>query len=223
MLAHHVARAQGRDADLLAGPLGQLVVPIVDRGLGQIAPERLGHHLGHAQRGPAGSVLLEAMVGLHDLHVVVVAQHPRHVREDAEGHVDAHAHVGRDEDRGAAADAGELLALRGGEPGGADHRAPALPRGQPRVGQARLRHRELDEDAILAERRFRVGGDRDGEPAYPRDLPRVASERRVPGRLEGGHQPQLLVLLEQRDQTVAHPAGGAGDDDIRHDGRRISP
>ena len=43
------------------------------------------------------------------------------------------------------------------------------------------------------------------------------------GGFEGGHQAQLRILLEQGDQTVAHPAGGAGDDDIRHDQRRISP
>jgi len=163
------------------------------------------------------------MVGLDDLHVVVVAQHPRHVREDAEGHVDAHAHVGRDEDGDAPADDRELLALRGGEAGGADHRAAALPGHQPRVGQARLGHRELDEDAVLAEDRFRVGGDRDGEPAYSCGFARVPPEGRMAGRLEGSHQAQLLVLLEQGDQTVAHPAGGAGDDDIRHDERRISP
>ena len=111
----------------------------------------------------------------------------------------------------------------GGEAGGADHRAAALPGDQPRVGQARLRHRELDQDAILAEGRLRVGGDRDAEPAYSRRFARVPAERGVAGRLEGGHQAQLLVLLEQGDETVAHPAGGAGDDDIRHDERRISP
>jgi len=36
---------------------------------GQVAAERLGDHLGHAQRGAAGRVLLEAMVDLGDLHV----------------------------------------------------------------------------------------------------------------------------------------------------------
>jgi hypothetical protein len=45
----------------------------------------------------------------------------------------------------------------------------------------------------------------------------------MPGGLQRGDQAQLGLLLEQRDETASHAAGGAGDDDIRHDERRISP
>jgi hypothetical protein len=34
---------------------------------------------------------------------------------------------------------------------------------------------------------------------------------------------QFGFLSEQGDETASHPAGGAGDDHIRHTSRRISP
>ena len=147
-------------------------------------------------------------------------------REDAEGHVDAHAHVGREQDRRVLRPRPAISSRCAGvKPGGADHRArrrAARPGagapGSPPAPRTRSRMRSWPSA------RLRVGGDRDAEPADARDLPRVA--RRARGaRAPRGRPPGAgpCPLARQRDETVAHPAGGAGDDDVRHDGRSDQP
>ncbi len=50
----------------------------------------------------------------------------------------------------------------------------------------------------------------------------VLADRGVAGGLEGGGEAELLVVLQERDEAAPHPAGRAGDDDLRHGARRLS-
>src|SRR5262249_42782573 len=74
VLTDHVARALGEHGDLLARPFAGQSLTTVDGYLVEVASERLGHHLGHAEGGAAGRILLEAVMDLADLDVVIVAE-----------------------------------------------------------------------------------------------------------------------------------------------------
>src|SRR6266542_5209883 len=86
------------------------------------SPQRLGDHFRHLGRGAAGRILLETVMHLADLHVVVVSKETRHVREDTEGHIHPHAHIGRQQDGNLACQPLDLFPLCRRETRGADHR-----------------------------------------------------------------------------------------------------
>ena len=138
VLSDHVTRAQREDSDLLSRALARQAVPAVHGGLGEIAPEGLGDHLRHPQRRPARRVLLVAVMGFADLHVVVVAEQPGDVGQHAKRHVDGDAHVGREQDGRLLGETFDLVLLGAGEARRPDHRAPALAGEQSQMGEARL-------------------------------------------------------------------------------------
>ena len=84
MCSPTLAGAQRHHADLLARALARQSLAAVHADLAEVAAQRLGDDLGHADGGPAGRVLLEAVVGLRDLDVVVVAEGAGHEREQLE-------------------------------------------------------------------------------------------------------------------------------------------
>ena len=166
---------------------------------------------------PLGRVLLEAVVDLGDLDVVVVAEHPGHVGQHAKRHVDADAHVGREQDgRPSGRGAAISCALRRRNPVVPITARPPRRATDRRWLEARRGHRELDEDALPAEHALGIVGDGHPEPPTARHLAGVAPDGRVPGRLERGHQAQILPSCEERDEATAHAAGGAGDHDVSH-------
>src|SRR5213593_3142653 len=95
----HVAGPEGEDADLGLGALAGQALPAVDGDLIEIAPERGGHDLRHAERGAAGRVLLESVVDLGDLDVVLFAERLGHGGQELERDVGGDGHVGRHQDR----------------------------------------------------------------------------------------------------------------------------
>src|SRR5207245_1896755 len=112
VLTDDVSRAQREDADLLRRALARKTLPPVDRRLTELAAERLGDDLRHPRCGAARRVLLEAMVDLGDLDVVVIAERAGDDRQDLERERHADRHVGRQHDRGAPRQPGDLVALR---------------------------------------------------------------------------------------------------------------
>ena len=99
VLADDVAAADGLHADLFLGPLAADPFAVEVGHFVVVAPEGLGHHLTHADRGAGGGVLLQFVVRFDDLHVEIVAEDLCHIREDLEADVDADRHVGGQHDR----------------------------------------------------------------------------------------------------------------------------
>ena len=168
------------------------------RGLLQIAAQRLRDDLRHVLRGAARRVLLEPVMHLGDLDVVLVAQRLGHERQELERQRDGHRHVGRDHDRRATRERGDLLALGGGEAGGADHHRPRVLE----VRERAFRPREIDQH-IAARRLRRIGTYADGA--------RLRPGGRAAGNVERAAELELAIGEHRFDQRAAHPAVGAGD------------
>src|SRR5262249_26600250 len=98
VLSHYIAGSEREHADLRSCPLTGKPLTSIHGRLREIASQGFGDDFRQPQRSPARRILLEAVVSLRDLHVVVVAQHPRDVSKDAKSDVDGHAHVGGKED-----------------------------------------------------------------------------------------------------------------------------
>jgi hypothetical protein len=130
----------------------------------------------------------------------------------------ADGHVRRDQDRGVFREVGDLGALRGAEPGGADDRAGAGSGDELEMRERGFRHGELDQHPIACDLGRRVGADVDAGLADAGQLARVTPDRRVAGRLERGDQAQIGRIGQARDDPIAHPAGGPRDNDVRRRG-----
>ena len=101
------------------------------------------------------------VVHLDDLDVVAGTQPLRRRFDEREEHVDAHAHVGRIDDRDALRDRGEAILLRVGEPGGSHDGAGAVPCAGVDVGERSLGSREIDQHIGGTRRGIDVAGDDD--------------------------------------------------------------
>ncbi len=77
----------------------------------QVAAERAGHDFAHLQRGAGRRVDLVAVMRLDDLDVVAFRETLRGHLQQLHRHVDAHAHVGREHDRGVARQRRAMAAL----------------------------------------------------------------------------------------------------------------
>ena len=218
VLADDVPGAEGVDADLLLRALAREPLPAVHGHLVEIAPERPGDDLRHAQRGAARRVFLEPVVGLGDLDVVLVAERPGHGGEELERDVGGDGHVGRHDYCRPPRELADFRALGGGEAGRADHRPGTRLRDEPQVRERGIRDGELDQHAVARDQRGGVRLDRDAGLAHARELAGVAAERRMAGGLERSDQPEIGRVGEARDDATAHPAGGAGNNDTRRRG-----
>ncbi len=217
MLPDDVPGAEREDSDLALRALARQSLPAVDGHLVQLAPERGGHDLRHAERGAARRILLEAVVGLGDLDVVLVAERLRHGGEELERDIRRDRHVGREEDRRPAGELGDLGAVGRREAGRADHRPGARLRDEPEVLERGLGDGELDEHPVACDHSLGVPADRDADLPDAGELAGVASQRGVAGRLERGHEAQVGRVGEAGNDAIPHAPGRAGNDDI---GRR---
>ena len=77
VVADDIAGAHGGKADGLAVPRTGLALATVYRHLRQVATQGPGHHLAHAQGRARGGVDLVAVMGLVDLDIHFISQHPR--------------------------------------------------------------------------------------------------------------------------------------------------
>ena len=90
----------------------------IDPGLFQFPAQGVGDDLPQLDGGAAGGVFLQAVMGLDDLHVVAVAQHPGDVRHHLEHQVDPDAHVGGEHQVGPGGQGVNLGDLGRRKPGG---------------------------------------------------------------------------------------------------------
>ena len=164
---------------------------------------------GRARRG----VLLGAVVGLDDLHVVVGPQRARRVGDQLQHDVDADGVVGGVDDR----DAQRRDVQRGprvrAEAGRADDQPDALRGRRRRHRLGRAGGREVDPDVRLASRGHRVR-DQDAHRLAARDGPRVLADAGVAGPLGRRRQHGARPGGEHRPrQGASHASVGAQDRD----------
>src|SRR5690554_4671494 len=135
VVAYHVPGTNGFEADFLAGAFAGEAFAAVHCTLLQVAAEGVGNHFAHAQGGAGGGVFFVAVVGFDDFHVVVVAQGRRGGAQEVEDDVNAHAHVGGEDDRGGFGGQGELFFFGVGHAGGSDDQHLAVSAAEPGVFQ----------------------------------------------------------------------------------------
>src|SRR5690606_1196068 len=75
VIAHYVASAHSGKADGVAVACAGVTFTAIDGAVVQIASQCLRHHFTHAQGGAGRRIHLVAVMGFHDFHVHVVAQH----------------------------------------------------------------------------------------------------------------------------------------------------
>jgi len=129
VVSDDVAAAEGVDADLGLGAFAGDALAAVAEGLGaELA--LLKDDLEQAGGGAAGGVLLEAVVHLHDLGVVVVAQHGGGAAGEREEEVHADGVVARPDAADLSGLGEEVFFLLGGVAGGADDEGLAVLRAE---------------------------------------------------------------------------------------------
>jgi hypothetical protein len=146
VVADDVAAADGREADRRRIALAGHAFARIDGAVLEIAAERFGDHLTHLERRARRRVDLVAMVCFDDLDVVAGGQRLRGHLQQLEGHVDAHAHVGRHHDGDVPGGVRDLDLLRLAEAGGADDRLHAQFATGGQMGERSLGPREVDQD-----------------------------------------------------------------------------
>src|SRR5690606_13984361 len=123
----------------------------VDGDFLQIAPERIGHHLTHAQGGAGRRIDLVPVVRLDDLDVDLVAEHPRGGVQQLEAKIHANAEVGGEDDRDLLGRGSETLLLVHGKSSGADHHRLTSATADFQVLQGDRRVGEIDQHVELVE------------------------------------------------------------------------
>src|SRR5690554_6552595 len=126
VVTHHVPGTDSFETDFLAGALAGETFAAVHCALFEVAAQGVSHDFAHTQGGAGGGVFFVAVVGLDDFHVVVVAQSSRGGAQEVEDDVNAHAHVGGEDDRGGFGGQGELFFFSIGHAGGADNQHLAV-------------------------------------------------------------------------------------------------
>ena len=117
VLADDVTGADGKQRNLFFGPFTDDAFAAVDADFVQIAVQRVRHRTTQRQRRTARSILFEAMVGLDNLHVIIVAKYLGRLAKKRDEDIDAQARVGRKESRRAARESFDLGQLRRVESG----------------------------------------------------------------------------------------------------------
>ena len=217
VVADDIAAAQRREPDGSQLALAGHAFARVDRAVAERATGASRGRLAQRDRRAGWRVDLVPMMHLDDLDVVAGPQPLRGRFDEREEHVDAHAHVGRIDDRDALRDRGEAIPLRVGEPGGSDDGARAVPCAGVDVGERSLGSREIDQHIGGTRRRIDVAGDDDAGGATAA-FTRVVSDEWARVDIERRRQHELTVGQHRLDQRLAHAAAGAGDRDSRRHG-----
>lgn len=190
---------------MVSAPARRSALASVDRHFLEVPAERLGHHLAHAQGGAGRRIDLVPVMGLDDLDIHFIAQHPCRGIQKLQTKVHADAEVGSEDDRDILRRFGQQQLLVGAEAGGADdHRAARLAalldvlQGYGGMG-------EVDQDVELLADLAQIPGQRHADPAETGQLAgvrphqgaiRTIHRRRQPGGTAG--------LLNGLDQVLAH-------------------
>ena len=204
VLAHHIAAAQGREADIARAPRAgvALAAPLRDRVQIGAAPRR--RRPPEADGRARGRIHLVLVVDLEDFDVVFLAEQARHALDGREQRVHRHAHIGRIDDGQGLRRLRERGLLPGVEAGGADDMARAGRGRHRRMLDGRAGQGEFDRGLGRLEHRFRV-------IAYGDAAAEVAPERRMARRLAGRGELQIVGRPHEFHQQPAHAPAGSDD------------
>ncbi len=210
MVAHDVPGTHSREADGLARPRPGLAFATIDGNLLQIAPERLGHHLPHAQSGAGRRINLVPVMRLDDLDIHIVTQHARRGIQQLEAQIDANAEVGGEDDRDLSGRRDQALLLFRRKAGGTDHHGLA---GAPADLQVLQRHRrvsEVDQHVELVDSLADISRQRHAQPPDGGQFAGIGTHQGTVRPIDGsGQTGDAASLLHRLDQGLAHAPGGA--------------
>ena len=204
VLAHHIAAAQRRKADIAIPPRAGMALAAPLRDPVQIDAAPRCRSPAEAYRRAGRRIDLVLVMNLHDLDVVLVTQHRGNALDRGEQRVHGDAHIGRIDDRQVFRRLRERRFLPGVEAGGADDVARA----------GRGRHRGmLDRRAGQGEFDRCVGSleDRRRVTAYGDAAAEVAPERGMTRRLAGRDEFQVVRRPHEFHQQPAHAPAGSDD------------
>ena len=163
-------------------PARRSALASVDRHFLKVPAERLGYHLAHAQGGAGRRIDLVPVMGLDDLDIHFVAQHPCRGIQKLQAKVHADAEVGSEDDRDILRRLGQQQLLVGAEAGGADDHRPARLAALLDVLQGYGGMGEVDQDVELLADLAQVPGQRHADPAETGRSPASAPTRVLSGR-----------------------------------------
>ena len=178
----------------------------------EVAPKRLRCRVAQQQRGARRRVDLVPVMHLDDLHVVADAQELRALLDQAQEHVDAHAHIRRENDSNRFSEVGERALVGGRQAGRADHRrhAGAGTRGDMR--ERAFGPRKIDQYVGSGHRGGNVRRDFDAG-GRAEALTRVAAEKRTCRDIQRTGEHHVGFGERRFEQRLAHPAAGACDNE----------
>ncbi len=220
VVADEVAAAHRGEADGVVLAFAGDSFAAINCGLLEVAAQRLRHDFTHAQRRPGWRVHFMPVVGLEDFDVVALGERFRRDVEEPEHHIDADAEVRRHDDRDATRGVHDLLPLRVGEAGGADHQLHALLAARGDMGERAFRTRKIDEHVAVAQ----CGCDVIDNLHSTRDayeLACVLSNVRVPCLFESGTELHVEAAQHGLNQRPPHAARRARNRDLQFTGTHI--
>ena len=215
VLPDRIAPAQRHHADLGVTTGAGDALPGEPCVAVEVLALRLGDDSAQRQRGAARGVDLETVVHLDDLGVEAVPQYAGRVRHDLHQHVDADAHVRRDQHPALGRDPLGLRALLRAEAGRADGDAGALDGRGAQMGQGGVGQREVQRCRVRLRNRGVITGQRDTDRPDAGFFARVFAQGRVVGGLDRADEPRVGVLVNQAYEHLAHAARGPAHHDVR--------
>src|SRR5471030_3291349 len=205
MIAHHISTANSGEADGFSLAGTGVTFATIDRHLLQVATQRTGNHLTHAQRRTRRSVDLVTMVSLDYFNVRVITENASSHIEQFQRQVDPDAEIGGENDGNVLARLGQQLLLRSIQPSGADHHGLARLTAEGQVFQHDFRQGEVDQHIELFSHRLYMAGQWHANPPKRGQLTGVDANQRAAGTYDGRRQAgQRRALLHRFDQDLAH-------------------
>jgi hypothetical protein len=210
VLADHVAAAKGGEADRAFRARAGDAFARLDRALGEHPARTARGGLAEAESRAGRRIHLVPVMHLDDLDVVAGAELARGCLDQCEQHVDADAHVGREDHRNASSVLRERRLVLVGQAGRPDDGRSAVPCARRKVRESALRPSEVDQDVGSARRGVHVGTDENAARATE-PLAGVASGGGTCRDVDRGGEHAVTIREDGLDQRLAHPARGAGD------------
>ena len=217
VLSHDITGAYRLHADLLARPLADDPFAGEDADLIQVPVQRLRQHLRHLHGRAGGRVLLHAVVGLDDLHVVIVTERCCHLFQDLEGKINADAHVRREHAGDLVGELPDLLHLFLRESRRADHDRTVMVGAGADMLEARLGSGEIDEHFSRGEGGIEIFRDGDARRRQSGGPARVLAHERMTFLLNGPRKADAFHAGQYAYDPRTHAARGPGHDSFDHD------